>query len=153
MTQDRAVVGEVARIPKLTGKKAIISLDVIRLIPKHMSSTFLYAYMRYSCFANHIKEFANGANVLHLKPDLVGKQRLLFPPEQLREKFSDLVEPIYQEVDALEEANAVLTNTRDLLLPRLISGKLSVEDLDIQFPPSMLETNAEQEVVPEDRHT
>jgi type I restriction enzyme, S subunit len=30
----------------------------------------------------------------------------------------------------------LLTRTRDLLLPRLI-GKLSVEDLDIQFPPSM----------------
>jgi hypothetical protein len=29
--------------------------------------------------------------------------------------------------------------TRDLLLPRLISGKLSVEDLDIQFPPGMAE--------------
>jgi len=32
--------------------------------------------------------------------------------------------------------------TRDLLLPRLISGKLSVEDLDIQFPPSMREVPA-----------
>jgi type I restriction enzyme S subunit len=30
-----------------------------------------------------------------------------------------------------------LTKTRDILLPRLISGKLSVEDLDIQFPPGM----------------
>lgn len=139
MTQDRAVVGEVARIPTLSGKKAVISLDVIRLIPKKMSSTFLYAYMRHSGFASYIKEFANGANVLHLKPDLLGKQRLLFPPEYLREKFSDIVEPIYQEVNVLEEANGVLTNCRDLLLPRLISGKLSVDDLDIQFPPSMQE--------------
>jgi type I restriction enzyme S subunit len=32
-----------------------------------------------------------------------------------------------------------LTQTRDLLLPRLISGKLSVENLDIQFPPGMTE--------------
>lgn len=152
MTQDRAVVGEVARIPKLTGKRAIISLDVIRLIPKEMSSTFLYAYMRHSGFANYIKEFANGANVLHLKPDLVGKQRLLFPPEHLREKFADLVEPIYQEVNALEEANAVLTTTRDLLLPRLISGKLSVEDLDIQLPPSMQEASPADEVEPEVSH-
>lgn len=30
-----------------------------------------------------------------------------------------------------------LTKTRDLLLPRLISGKLRVDELDIQFPPSM----------------
>ncbi|PHR63738.1 restriction endonuclease subunit S [Alcanivorax sp.] len=151
MTQDRAVVGEVARIPKLHGKKSVISLDVIRLMPKNMSTTFLYSYMRYSGFANYIKEYANGANVLHLKPDLIGKQRLLFPPAELRDQFSSLVEPFYQEIDALEEANGVLTKTRDLLLPRLISGKLSVEDLDIQFPPSMQETTAEQESLLEAR--
>jgi type I restriction enzyme S subunit len=31
---------------------------------------------------------------------------------------------------------------RDLLLPRLISGKLRVDDLDIQFPPSMQDAAA-----------
>ena len=40
-------------------------------------------------------------------------------------------------IRALARQNEPLTQTRDLLLPRLISGKLSVEDLDIQFPPSM----------------
>jgi len=137
MTQDRAVVGEVARIPRILGKKSVISLDVIRLLPKGMSSTFLYAYMRYSGFSCYIKEFANGANVLHLKPDLVGKQRLLFPPKELREQFSFLAEPIYEKANLLSEINAASIKARDLLLPRLISGKLSVEDLDIQFPPSM----------------
>ncbi len=37
----------------------------------------------------------------------------------------------------LQQAN--LSNTRDMLLPRLISGKLSVENLDILLPPSMEE--------------
>ena len=31
------------------------------------------------------------------------------------------------------------TKTRDKLLPRLISGKLAVENLAIQFPPGMAE--------------
>jgi hypothetical protein len=34
-------------------------------------------------------------------------------------------------IAALLKANQQATKTRDLLLPRLISGKLSVEDLDI----------------------
>lgn len=144
MTQDRAVVGEVARIPNLPSKKSVISLDVIKLVPKEMSNTFLYAYMRHSGFASYIKEFANGANVLHLKPDLVGKQRLLFAPKHLREHFSELVEPLYQATDSLGETITLLTQARDLLLPRLISRKLSVEDLDVQFPPSMLEESTEQ---------
>ena len=35
------------------------------------------------------------------------------------------------------KANANLKSTRDSLLPRLISGKLSVDALDIHFPPGM----------------
>lgn len=35
--------------------------------------------------------------------------------------------------------NRNLEETKNELLPRLISGKISVEDLDIQFPPSMQE--------------
>jgi len=33
----------------------------------------------------------------------------------------------------------ILTKVRDLLLPRLMSGKLSVENLDIHFPSGMAE--------------
>jgi type I restriction enzyme S subunit len=43
----------------------------------------------------------------------------------------------------LLEANEHLLKTRDMLLPRLISGKLSVENLDIRFPPSMEEMSDE----------
>jgi hypothetical protein len=36
--------------------------------------------------------------------------------------------------------NRLLAETRDLLLNRLISGKLRVDDLHIAFPPSMAES-------------
>jgi len=137
MTQDRVVVGRVARIPNLGSKGAVISLDVIKLIPKKMTPTFLYSYMRHSGFSDFIKEFANGANVLHLKPDLVAQQKIVIPPKTLQEEFSGKAEPIYAQIDALAAANKRMVMTRDMLLPRLISGKLSVENLDIQFPPSM----------------
>ncbi len=47
--------------------------------------------------------------------------------------------PMNNLVQELAQQTATLTQTRHLPLPRLISGKLSVEDLDIQFPPSMRE--------------
>jgi hypothetical protein len=55
------------------------------------------------------------------------------------QKFSDLAEPLHQESDSLEAAITLLTQTRDPLLPRVIYGKLSVADLDIQFAPSICE--------------
>lgn len=139
MTQDRAVIGQVARIPALGEKGAVISLDTVKLIPKNIHKAFLYAYMRYSGFANFIKEFANGANVLHLKPDLILQQKILISPIPLQNKFAQIVEPLYAEADMLGKANMQLGKMRAMLLPRLISGKLSVEHLNIQFPSGMEE--------------
>lgn len=95
--------------------------------------------MRYSGFANFIKEFANGANVLHLKPDLILQQKILISPIPLQNKFAQIVEPLYAEADMLGKANMQLGKMRAMLLPRLISGKLSVEHLNIQFPSGMEE--------------
>ena len=139
MTQDRAVIGRVARMPDLGEKGAVISLDTVKLVPKSIHKTFLYAYMRHSGFANFIKEFANGANVLHLKPDLITQQKIIVPPKQLQNEFAPMVEPLYAEADLLEVTNRRLEKMRDALLHRLISGKLPVKNLDIQFPSSMAE--------------
>ena len=144
MTQNREVVGRVARVPDVGEKGAVISLDVIKLTPKTISSTYLYSYMKYSGFGDFIKSFANGANVLHLKPDLVTQQVIVVPPEKLRNQFEAIVEPMHEQVGFLTKEIVNLEETKKSLLPRLISGKLSVENLDIQLPPSM-QTTAEAE--------
>lgn len=66
-------------------------------------------------------------------------QTIVLPPSELQNKFEDMVKPIIDMRDSISLANIELRKTRGLLLPRLISGKLSVENLDIQFPPSMAE--------------
>ena len=44
----------------------------------------------------------------------------------------------------LRAANEILLTQRDAMLPRLISGKLRVDHLDIQLPPSMRAEQAER---------
>jgi len=53
------------------------------------------------------------------------------PPENLIHKFSSTVNPMIDTCLLLEKSNQNLRQTRDLLLPKLISGKIDVEDLDI----------------------
>lgn len=139
MTQDRAVVGRPARIPNFGERGAVISLDAVKLVPHNINKTFLYAYMRHSGFSDFIKEFANGANVLHLKPDLITKQKIIIPPRDLQDGFALKANLVYAQVDFLSEAVQRLTMIRHRLIPRLVSGKLVVENLDIQFPPGMME--------------
>ncbi|WP_269531609.1 restriction endonuclease subunit S [Chitinimonas sp. BJYL2] len=143
MTQDRVVVGRAARVPDLGEGGAVISLDVVKLVPKEIDPTYLYLFLRFSGFANHIKEFANGANVLHLKPDLIPAQDVVMPPRALQDRVALIAEPMLQQAEQLAQSCRRLSDMRDALLPRLISGKLRVEALDIQFPPSMQPPPAE----------
>lgn len=59
------------------------------------------------------------------------------PPQDLRKSFSGTVAPIFVEIRLLSLQIKHLAETRGKLLPRLISGKLSIENLDIKLPPSM----------------
>lgn len=68
-------------------------------------------------------------------------QDVLIPSLELQSDFAEKVTPNYEMIEGLKKQNLNLVKTRDLLLPRLISGKLSVEDLDIQFPSSMQGNN------------
>ena len=73
------------------------------------------------------------------------KMKLLIPTSDLMDDYEESAATIFQQIGGLLKTNENLTKTRDLLLPRLISGKLSVEDLDIQFPPSMQQESTGRE--------
>jgi type I restriction enzyme S subunit len=86
----------------------------------------------------HLSIMGQGStNQTELAPTTIGRLLILMPPQKLGERFEELVSPVFKQSEILRHQNAALRQTRDLLLPRLISGKLSVEDPDIQFPPGM----------------
>ncbi|MDW7711310.1 MAG: hypothetical protein SCH98_12640 [Deferrisomatales bacterium] len=58
---------------------------------------------------------------------------LLIPIPRLQKDFEGLVSPVRSLAVALEDKNTVLRQTRDLLLPKLISGQLDVSELDIDI--------------------
>jgi len=52
--------------------------------------------------------------------------KLIYPGKDLVEKFEENVLPIFDQIRILTEKNIYLKETRDLLLPKLISGKVEV---------------------------
>jgi type I restriction enzyme S subunit len=131
MTQERRIVARAALVPTLEGDTGVISMDLVRVEPKPgMSKLFLYSLFRYSSFADEVKHHANGANVLHLSPERVTGYELALPAGDLVGSYVSFVGPIYEEIDVLENRLDNLRRTRDLLLPRLLSGQIDVEALD-----------------------
>jgi type I restriction enzyme S subunit len=54
------------------------------------------------------------------------KRSVTVPPVQLAVRFAELVMPMHQQIRQMRKTNKNLRETRDLLLPRLISGEIEV---------------------------
>jgi type I restriction enzyme S subunit len=61
----------------------------------------------------------------------IGKVKIVVPPMQIQHNFADVVASLRRLPISLANATANLRATRDLLLPRLISGDIDVSNLDI----------------------
>lgn len=53
------------------------------------------------------------------------------PSSDILGQFESIVAPMFKKVQNLSEKNTNLQKTRDLLLPKLISGEIDVSELDI----------------------
>jgi len=60
--------------------------------------------------------------------------QLVVPQPNVAIQFEKIVEPLAAQILCLQRKNANLRRTRDLLLPKLISGKIDVSDLNIEIP-------------------
>lgn len=124
MTQDRRTVGSVALIPIIEGT-SVISADLVKVKSK-IPNQFLYCMCRYGFYSKYFSQFANGANVLHLKPKTLLNKKVLLPTDDLIKDFTKNVIPMLDSIDKINLQNDILTKQRDYLLPRLMSGKLEV---------------------------
>lgn len=57
------------------------------------------------------------------------KVSVLAPTFDALERFNALVEPLFSEILLRQKTSATLSEMRDALLPKLLSGELSVEAL------------------------
>ena len=74
-----------------------------------------------------INNFQIGAAQPHVYPKDISKIKTCVPPKDLRIKANTNISKIHKEVHKLYKQNQLLTRQRDLLLPRLMSGKLEVK--------------------------
>jgi len=84
-------------------------------------------------------QYSSGTKMPVISWNVFRKMPIRLPKDDLLERFNTFVSPMLDQIKTLSLGIIELTEARDRLLPRLISGKLSVENLDIHIPPSMAE--------------
>ncbi|MFZ4412029.1 MAG: restriction endonuclease subunit S [Bacteroidales bacterium] len=90
---------------------------------------FLFWFIKSPNFHNYKDVYANGATQVSLTNEGLHMIKLVEPNMTIIEEFGKITLPFLNEILLLNKKNQLLQQTRDLLLPRLISGKLSVEHL------------------------
>jgi type I restriction enzyme, S subunit len=119
-------------------KRGIVGSTFARVAVEPLYRDFVFEFLRAS--REHIVSNNTGSAIPHANKEFINRLLIFLPPNQdLIEQFNSHYGSLFQQALSLRRQNGLLRSTRDKLLPRLISGKLSVENLDIQFPPSMAE--------------
>ncbi len=125
-----SLTGNIGRICIVYGENYLLNQRVAKLEAKEAYYyEFLYLMFRSKFLRVTLENLSNGAAQQNLSPIEMGKLEFPVPKEEVLKKFSALTKSFFDEIIFLNKKNQLLQQTRDLLLPRLISGKLSVEHL------------------------
>lgn len=85
-----------------------------------------YVYELLNNIRSIINNFQRGAAQPHVYPKDINRIKMIIPSEDIRKKANEKIGVIHRHIDNLQRQNSLLARQRDLLLPRLMSGKLEV---------------------------
>lgn len=128
-----AQVGKVGMMPK-TKRIYYLNQRVGKFIPNKdfiINNQYLSIYTRSEKFNTQINNVASGAAQPNISTFQIENIEMLIPQKEIIKKFEKMVNPLFIEILTLNDKNTNLKQTRDLLLPRLISGEINVENLEI----------------------
>mgnify|MGYP001670498788 CR=1 FL=1 len=93
---------------------------------KKISSEFLYMLLLSQDVQNYCQSKANGSAQKGIRMGDLRKYTFLLPTKNVINDFTNQISPILRNVSLLRNENKNLIQQRDMLLPRLMSGKLEV---------------------------
>ena len=134
VTQAADVIGKPA-IVRSSSKhtKLVASLDV-GIVRANESSLltkeFCYFLMLSERYAQHSLGYTSGTTVLHLAKNASAKFEVSIPPAGLVNRFSKISSNLMKRIFVAEKESETLSELRDTLLPKLISGELRIPDAE-----------------------
>jgi type I restriction enzyme S subunit len=98
-----------------------------------LSSTILYLYLGLDEVVKSIANRAIGATLPNLNTTILRDTLVLCPPWPLQQKAAEAIADFFAIVDTLIDQNSNLRRTRDLLLPKLVSGEVDVSGMESAY--------------------
>lgn len=123
--------------------KGVCSTDILVIRPKEENwHAFLVMHLFSKSFIEHATQLSDGARMPRTNWSDTAAYKFSLPPVVLAGRFNKLVQPMFSLMMVNVEKIRLLASLRDHLLPRLISGKLRIEDAKASVEAMTLELEA-----------
>ena len=95
-----------------------------------VSREYLFSLFTSSAFASIYGTLVTGTTGSHqrIRPESVLDMKIVIPSPPLIRAFTDVAKPMFDHINRNTEQSRTLATLRDTLLPKLLSGELSVAD-------------------------
>jgi len=126
------------RIPRVwlavpTSDRPVASTEFLAWRGRLVSNAWLWATFDEDNFRRRMAGSAGGTSTSHqrVKPADVATYPIPRASADEMQTFDALAKPALRQATELRRANSALAATRDLLLPRLVTGRLDISDVDL----------------------
>lgn len=128
LTQNRIILGKPAVVRGLGKYKIMIaSMDLSIVRPNELlNRPYLFYLLSTNKFHSHAQGYANGTTVIHLSRKAVPEYKFVVPSEDIMNQFKIISNFLFDRIDINQKQILNLQKTRDLLLPKFISGQIRV---------------------------
>lgn len=114
-------------VPKILDVDSCIHDGWLYFPESKFSKEYLYLYFKY--IRQQLVNLSNGSVFNNLKTDILKGYPTILPDEETLQNFDDIVKPMFLQMQNLTRESHRLADTRDVILPQLMSGKLDVSYL------------------------
>jgi type I restriction enzyme, S subunit len=124
---DRLLIGYAAVVPEYFTDGGIYSHHVYRVRPNSnspLTARYLERWINSPLPHEWITGYSNGTTVNMLPVDGLTNAQVLLPPREIIHAFTDIANSIAAQQQANDQASMHYSQTRDLLLPQLMSGHM-----------------------------
>lgn len=127
-----SLTGNVGRVCLVYGGSCLLNQRVCKLASVASYDWALtYCMFRETEMRVKLEQLANGVAQQNLSPVLAAQMDIIMPSQKLRESYSAVTEPLLKNIITLYSTIQNLRRTRDLLLPRLLSGQIDLSETSI----------------------
>jgi len=98
----------------------------VALFPRHPFSNFIFAQLFFQNIRETLIGIAQGSAQTNISQQILRKVPMLMPSKTLMQNFLAALAPVYDQLKNLKLQNMRFEESRDLLLPRLMNGEVTV---------------------------